>query len=61
MARIKPFGTKHQIIGDLNCQKNRWIIEVWGTTADIKTWVQQNITLAGEPIRPLNRIMVLKL
>ena len=60
VSKSKKFGEKHIIIGDINGQKNDWNYAVWGLTADVNTWNEQNITHIGSKLRQLSRRIIEK-
>ena len=60
VSGYKRFGEQHIIIGDFNAQKNGWRYAVWGSSADIQTWKEQNVTLKNTVVRQLNRTLVEK-
>jgi hypothetical protein len=58
-SRIKPYGARFKLIGDFNMVKSGWLYEVWGTSEDPSTWLEQNVTLLAQgtqtPQRKLKR------
>ena len=56
---LKQFGTRFKLIGDHNMVQNGWQYDVWGTSQDPTTWLEQNITLLAQgqqtPQRKLKR------
>jgi hypothetical protein len=47
-TQIKPYGSRFKLIGDHLMVKNGWMYEVWGTSEDPSTWLEQNITLLAK-------------
>ena len=47
-SRVKPYGARFKLIGDFNMVKSGWMYEVWGTSEDPSTWLEQNITLLAK-------------
>ena len=60
-SRKKQFGDKYVIVGDMNCNKNGFKYHVWGTSPNSATWLEQNCTFNGAPLRQLRRSMIDKL